>query len=324
MHVFNSIESLTKVIGKRSLNIALGNFDGVHLGHQSLIAGVVKSARLRDRLSVVVSFDPHPLQYFAKSGDFKKIDSPTMRRRLLAALGVDVLLELKFDESLSCLSAQQFLELLTAAGNLRQISVGVDFRFGKGRLGDVQFLSDFCEGEGIEAIIVEPVHVDDLVASSSQVRHWLRQGDVEKAAMMLGRSFILMGTVVHGQKVGRTIGFPTANIACHDQLIPGNGVYAGTLTVASDVSSQLRGNNEFACVINIGYRPTRGEAKKDVSVEAHVFAIQDSDFDLYEQPVELKFISRLRDEKKFPDLDALKRQIAVDIECAKKKIKRFS
>lgn len=321
MHVFNSIESLKKVIGERSLHIALGNFDGVHLGHQSLISGVVKSARLRERQSVVVSFDPHPLQYFARSGDFKKIDSPAMRRRLLTALGVDALLELKFDEGLSRLSAQQFLELLAAAGNLRQISVGADFRFGKGRLGDVNFLSQFCQGNGIEAIIVEPVHVGDLVASSSQVRHWLRQGDVESAATMLGRSFVLMGTVVHGQKVGRTIGFPTANVACNDQLIPGDGVYAGTLTIASEVSSQLRGNNEFACVINIGCRPTRDEAKKETTVEAHVFATEDADFDLYDQPVELKFISRLRDEKKFSDLDALRRQIAIDIESAKKKLK---
>jgi|LakMenEpi03Aug12_release.lakeMendotaPanAssembly.Ray.scaffolds.fasta_scaffold40880_2 riboflavin kinase/FMN adenylyltransferase len=321
MHVFNSIESLTKVIGVKSLNMALGNFDGVHLGHQRLIKVMVESAKLQSRQSVVVTFDPHPLQYFGKSQDFKKIDSPTIRRSVLASLGVDALLELKFDEGLAHLSAENFLQMLAATGSLRQISVGVDFRFGKGRLGDVQYLSQFCEENGIEAIIVEPVHVGDLVASSSQVRNWLRQGDVESAAVMLGRSFMLRGAVVHGQKVGRTIGFPTANISCHDQLIPGAGVYAGTLRVVSELSSQLLGNNDFPCVINIGSRPTlAADSKKETTVEAHIFAPH-GDFDLYEQTVELKFISRLRDEKKFADLEALKRQIAMDIETAKKKLK---
>jgi len=320
MHVFNSIESLTKVIGANALNMALGNFDGVHLGHQRLIKGVVESAKRQNRQSVVVTFDPHPLQYFGKSEDFKKIDSPTIRRSVLASLGVDALLELKFDERLARLSAEDFLNLLAANGLLRQISVGVDFRFGKGRLGDVHYLRQFCVENGIEAIIVDPVHVGNLVASSSQVRTWLRQGDVESAATMLGRSFMFRGIVVHGQKVGRTIGFPTANISCTDQLIPGAGVYAGTLKVVSEVSSQLLGDNEFACVINIGSRPTLAGSKKETTIEAHVFAPQ-GDFDLYDQTVALKFISRLRDEKKFADLEALKRQIAIDIETAKKKLK---
>lgn len=321
MHVFNSIESLTKVIGDRPLNMALGNFDGVHLGHQKLIRGVVESARNAGRLSVVVTFEPHPQQYFDKSSDFKKIDTAIIRRRLLAVHGVDALLELDFDDRLSCLTAQQFLQMLATPGNLCQISVGADFRFGKGRFGDVRYLTEFCQLNGIEAIIVEPVHVGNLIASSSQIRTWLKQGHVEKAANMLGRKFILTGTVVHGQKVGRTIGFPTANIACYDQLIPGEGVYVGMMQIASDVSSQLISNDELACVINIGCRPTVSDLPDGKFIEAHVFSPCRTDLDLYDQVIDLSFFHRLRDEKKFEDLLALKRQISIDIEHAKMKLK---
>lgn len=301
--------------------MALGNFDGVHLGHQRLIKGVVESAERSQSHSVVVTFDPHPMQFFAKASDFMKIDHRTIRRKLLTGLGVEALLELKFDESFSLLSAEQFLNLLSSAGHLKQISVGPDFRFGSKRSGDVQFLRNFCEIRGIEAVIVEPVYVGKFVASSSQIRNWLRQGDVESAASMLGRNYSMIGRVIHGQKLGRTIGFPTANLACQEQLIPGQGVYAGRLKVLSDLSSELRSEDFLSCVINIGRRPTVSDVSSDLSVEAHVFDHLGDDFDLYDQMVEIRFDCRLRDEKKFQDVLELQRQIEVDIKNAKQKLK---
>jgi riboflavin kinase/FMN adenylyltransferase len=319
MHIFNSLESLKEFFGAADFYMALGNFDGVHLGHQKLIEGVVSSAKRTRQISVVVTFDPHPSQYFAKVGDFKKIDSPSIRRRLLAGLHVDAMLELKFDKTLAQTSAKDFLDGITSAASVRQISVGTDFRFGQGRHGDANFLKQFCAQKNIECVIVEPVHLDEIVASSSQVRMWLRDGRVDLANKMLGRPFALTGMVVEGNKVGRTMGFPTANLDHMDQLIPGTGVYAGFLEVKSDISSELRGTDQLRAVINIGLRPTLNLQAKGLTVEAHVYEQTQGALDFYGQTVELTFCARLRDEKKFQDVADLRDQIERDVEMAKSK-----
>jgi riboflavin kinase/FMN adenylyltransferase len=319
MHIFNSLESLKELFGEADFYMALGNFDGVHLGHQKLIEGVVSSARNRRQVSVVVTFDPHPSQYFAKVGDFKKIDSPSIRRHFLARLHVDAMLELKFDKTLAETSARDFLDGITSAASVRQISVGTDFRFGRGRQGDANFLREFCAEKSIECTIVEPVHVDGIVASSSQVRLWLRDGRVDLANKMLGRPFALTGTVVEGNKVGRSIGFPTANLDHMDQLVPGTGVYAGFLTVKSDISAELRGVDQMRAVVNVGVRPTLNLQGKGVTVEAHVYDRTQGDLDFYGQTVELTFCARLRDEKKFQDVTDLRDQIQRDVDMAKSK-----
>lgn len=319
MHIFNSLESLKEFFGVADLYMALGNFDGVHLGHQKLIEGVVSSARNRRQVSVVVTFDPHPSQYFAKVGDFKKIDSPSIRRRLLAQLNVDAMLELKFDKTLAETSARDFLDGLTSAASVRQICVGADFRFGKDRLGDANFLKEFCGEKSIECTIVQPVHVEGVVASSSQVRLWLRDGRVDLANKMLGRPFALTGTVVEGNKVGRSIGFPTANLDHMEQLIPGTGVYAGFLTVKSDISAEIRGVDQMRAVVNVGLRPTFNLQGKGLTVEAHVYDQAQGDLDFYGQTVELTFCDRLRDEKKFHDVKDLRDQIQRDVDMAKSK-----
>lgn len=320
MHVFNSLESLKEFFGEADFYMALGNFDGVHLGHQKLIAGVVSSAKSRRQVSVVVTFDPHPSQYFARVGGFKKIDSPSIRRRLLAGLNVDAMLELKFDKTLAETSARDFLDGITSATSVRQISVGTDFRFGRGRLGDANFLRAFCREKDIECIIVQPIHLDDIVASSSQVRLWLREGRVDLANRMLGRPFSLTGKVVEGNKLGRTIGFPTANLDQLEELIPGVGVYAGFLAVKSDISSEIRGTDQMGAVINVGVRPTLNLQTQAVTVEAHVYDQGQNQLDLYGQTVELKFCARLRDEKKFQSVLDLQEQIQRDVDMAKSRL----
>lgn len=319
MHIFNSLESLKEFFGKADVYMALGNFDGVHLGHRKLIEGVVASAKSRGQISVVVTFDPHPSQYFAKVGDFKKIDSPSIRRRLLAQLHVDAMLELKFDKVLAETSARDFLDGLTSVASVRQICVGTDFRFGKDRLGDANFLKEFCAQKNIECTTVQAVHVGGVVASSSQVRLWLRDGRVDLANKMLGRPFALTGMVVEGNKVGRSIGFPTANLDHIEQLIPGTGVYAGFLAVKSDISAEIRGVDQMRAVVNVGVRPTLNLQDEVVTVEAHVYDRTQGNLDFYGQTVELTFCVRLRDEKKFKDVTDLQEQIQRDVEMAKSK-----
>jgi len=317
MHLCNSIESLIKLAGSNRLHLALGNFDGVHVGHQSLIRGIVCSAKESANLSAVVTFDPHPAQYFGKNEAFSKIDGPSVRRRLLAALGVDILVEMQFDEVLATMSAEKFLENLTSGDRVQEISVGSDFRFGKDRKGDAAFLAAFCGNKEIKSKVVDSISVGGVVASSSQIRAWIREGKVEDAARMLGRPFLLSGTVVNGNRIGRTIGFPTANISSHDQMIPGLGVYCGSLRVVSDISQQLRSEDELPCVINIGFRPTVNSSSNTLIIEAHIYDQGPKTLDLYGHVVDLSFFQRLRDEMRFESVEALRRQIQLDIVAAR-------
>jgi riboflavin kinase / FMN adenylyltransferase len=318
MNLFNSIESLIKSTGRKTLFLALGNFDGVHVGHQQLIQGIVRSARKQDGVPVVVTFDPHPLQYFAKTSGFKKIDDRTIRQRLMASMGVEAILEFKFDARIAELSAHQFLEGLTCHRTIGQISVGADFHFGKARLGDATLLREFCQKRNIETVIIDPVVVGSFTASSSKIREWLRIGEVESASKMLGRNFSMRGKIVHGRKLGRSLGFPTANIDDIDQLVPAQGVYSGELKLIRHLSFYNDMVKPMNCVINIGSRPTFDEIIDKIAVEAHVFDSVDSELDLYGETVELVFFHRIRDEKKFPEVDLLKKQIKLDIEIAKK------
>jgi riboflavin kinase/FMN adenylyltransferase len=316
MHVCNSLESLTKITQNRSIRIALGNFDGLHVGHRKLISGLVEKARALGHDSVVVSFNPHPAQFFGKNGDFKKIDAPSLRRRFLAELGVSAILEIPFTESLAQMTGLEFLEKIIGGLPIREVRVGVDFRFGRDRSGDVALLETYCKAHGVSVQLIDPVKVDGQLASSSMVRSiLLQEGDVARAAKILCRPFCIVGTVVRGDQIGRSIGFPTANIEVTDQVIPKVGVYAGALRVQSEISPQVRQNDFMPCVINIGFRPTVDCAPAGLRVEAHIY--DSLDLALYSEPVELEFWSRLRDERQFNSLEELKLQIAKDIMRAK-------
>jgi len=304
-------------MGSRPVRLVLGNFDGVHKGHRELISRLVKRAAVGAESSVVVTFDPHPADFFGRGGGLKKIDSPGIKRRLLAALGVTGLLELTFNAELAALSGEDFIQNILEVFPLKEVVVGQDFRFGKERSGSVELLAARGRSHGFEVTVMDAVTINGAVVSSSLVRKLLsEEGDVTSVTAMLERPFSLQGKVIQGNQLGRTIGFPTANVSGISQIIPKIGVYAGRIKVLSERSSGVRPNDFMPCVINIGLRPTVNSGS-DIRVEAHVYDAGGQSLDLYGETVELEFTKRLRDEKRFENLEALKAQISKDIENAK-------
>ena len=304
-------------MGPRPVRLVLGNFDGIHKGHRELISRLVTQS-IRDAEScVVVTFDPHPAEFFGRSTGFKKIDTPSIKRRLLASLGVTGLLELAFDAELSSLSGEKFIQDILEVFPLREILVGRDFRFGRDRSGSVELLRSHGTAKGFDVTEVNAVMLEGSVVSSSALRKILAEdGDVAGAARMLERPFILQGQVIQGDQIGRKLGFPTANLSKINQIIPKAGVYSGTIKILDDHSSGVRSHDVMSCVINIGYRPTVSGEARELRVEAHIYDQPEQPLDLYGEDVEIEFIKRIRDEKRFDNLEALKAQITKDIASA--------
>lgn len=319
MKTANRSTLLLKIIGPKPVRLAIGNFDGVHVGHRRLISDLVARAEAEGQSSVVMCFYPHPSQFFGKNSDFKKIDTESIQRRIFTELGVTGLLELPFDAELAELTANQFLDLLIESLPIKEVIVGNDFKFGKNRVGNIELLSEHGRAHGYTVNVIEKMCVNGVVASSSLVRLLLaRDGDVGAAARILGRSFCLQGVVVKGDQVGRTIGFPTANIGGILQIIPKNGVYSARMKVVREPPQTGIEEAWLPCVVNIGARPTiQSKTSVDRRVEAHVYDANGTNLDIYDRAVEVEFIKYLRDEKRFDGLETLKNQIAVDITQAR-------
>ena len=292
----------------RASVVSPGNHDGVHLGHRALLdaardlAGDLAGDDVGDGGPAVtaLTFDPHPAQVLAPDRAPPLLTTLERRRVLLKAFGADAVETLRFDRALAEESPETFVTtVLVERLGARGVVVGPDFRFGKGRGGDVETLRALGRVHGFEVREVDPVRIDGAVVSSTRVRAALALGDVEGAARLLGRVHDVGGEVIHGDHRGRTIGFPTANLRCEPVLLPSDGVYAVVAREAS-TGALLRG------VANLGVRPTMDAGR---SVEAHFF---DFAGDLYAQSLRLGFVARLRGERKFDGLDALKAQIARD------------
>ncbi|WP_009547144.1 bifunctional riboflavin kinase/FAD synthetase [Crocosphaera subtropica] len=282
--------------------IALGNFDGIHLGHRQVLKPILELQK--QYTPTIVTFTPHPQEFF--SGQTRQLLTPlTEKVKLLESLNVKQLVRLPFDRSLASLSPQAFVEdILVKQLNAKYISVGEDFRFGKGRAGNAQILQELAQQFGVFVHITKLqtcLNKDDpLRISSSRIRQCLATGNVRQAKEMLGYSYSLEGIVVKGQQVGRTIGFPTANLQVPlDKLLPRRGVYC--------VRALLTTEEVVKGVINIGSRPTvNGQVP---TVEVHLL---DWSGNLYRTFVKVQLDKFLRSEQKFPSLDALKNQIKQD------------
>jgi riboflavin kinase/FMN adenylyltransferase len=302
----NIIRSLTEI--KEPFNksiITLGNFDGVHLGHRAIFRSVVQRARSENGVSVVCTFEPHPLKVLAPDRAPRLINTRDEKERLIAASDVDVLLQIPFDRDLAALPAESFVdEILIKKLGVKHLIVGYDYAFGKGRTGDVGFLRNQGKGKGFGVDIFGPVQYDGKVLSSTRVRQSVLRGDVELARHLLGRHFNFEGRVVHGDQRGRSLGFATANIETNKELLPLGGVYAGKV--------KYKGN-EYNAVINIGYKPTFGE--NDLSIEVHIL---DFTGDMYQESMRIYFVERLRDEQKFSGVGPLIDAIKNDIQRARK------
>ena len=282
--------------------LTIGNFDGVHRGHRALLAELTAKARELALPATVLTFEPHPRELFAPDQAPARLASLRDKLELLAACGVDRVHVCGFNRKLAALTAAQFVENILVRGlSVRHLIVGDDFRFGKGRGGDFVLLQQMGQQH---RFVVEAMHTVDfggLRVSSSAVRDALADGNLEHAEELLGRSFVIAGRVMHGEKIGRTLGFPTANIQVKRKRLPLSGVFA--VTVSGIAADPLPG------AASIGVRPTLAEGLKPV-LEVHLL---DFDRDIYGSHVDVNFLHKLRDEAKYDSLDALKAQIARDV-----------
>ena len=285
--------------------VALGNFDGFHEGHQAVVGRAVSRARAEGRPALVATFDPHPVHYFRPDLPPFRLTSLDQRQRLFAEAGADAMLVFRFDAELAGVTAPDFVtDHLASRIGAAGVVTGEDFTFGKGRGGNVDVLKLLGQANRISVDAVAPVVEDGEAVSSSRIRDALRAGDCALAARLLTRPFAIEGGVEHGDKRGRELGFPTANLAMGDYLRPRFGVYA--------VRGRLPDGRMVDGVANLGTRPMFDPPKE--LLEPWFF---DFDGDLYGQTIEVALIAFLRDETTFDGLDALKAQIMRDAEAAK-------
>jgi len=287
--------------------VTIGNFDGVHRGHQLLLGRTVNAALDRGVRSVAVTFDPHPAAVLRPGSEPPSLGSIEERTEQLLDVGVDLVVLLPFTRELSELEPQEFITHVLAE-RLRavRVVVGSNFRFGRGATGDVVSLVELGEAHGFDVEAVAVRHLDGDPISSTGIREALARGDVEGAAAALGRPHQIRGEVVHGQGRGRTIGVPTANVmVAHGRQVPAHGVYAG---------HAVAGDQRWPCVTNVGVRPTF-DAAGPVTVEAHLIGVDD--VSLYGQPLTVTFEHRLRGEQRFDSVDDLVARIHADIDQAR-------
>ncbi len=285
--------------------VALGNFDGVHIGHQRLLEVLVKECHVRDMEACVYTFIGHTLSLIGNSNAPSIITSNEMKGKIFEAFGVDCLILAEFDKDLMSLSPEAFVKnILIDTLNCGFAVVGFDYRFGHKAQGDVALLKELGKKYGFEVFEIEAISIDDEKVSSTSVRRYIEEGNVEKASEFLGRYFSLTGLVVHGFSRGKKLGFPTANIALEEStLVPKAGVYATLVNIEDKV---------YMGATFVGTNPTfQGEK---TSVETFIIDFDDS---LYDKHIEVRFVKRLREQIKFSSPEALIEQMGMDVEKTK-------
>ncbi len=282
--------------------LAIGNFDGVHLGHQAILRRLANVSAEYGLINSLLTFEPHPRELFAPDQAPVRLTSMREKLELFADSGVEVTYVCPFDTRFAAMQAQDFITLvLRNSLDARAVLVGEDFRFGAGRAGSVEML----RAAGIEVEHQPEVQLAGRRVSSTAVRLALAKGDLDYAEQLLGRAYSISGHVVHGDKLGRELGYPTANIQMHHDKPPLTGIYAVKLAGL--------GEDELPGVASLGFRPTMKQ-NGTPTLEVHLF---DFSRDIYGQHVRVHFLKKIRDEEKFPDLDTLKRQIALDEQSAR-------
>jgi len=304
MEVLRSIPELSRLRGP--LFLAIGVFDGVHRGHQAVISTSADHARAANGTAVVVTFDPHPEKVLRPERAPHLLTATQHKIELIRNLDVGHLLIITFDKQFAAIEPEDFVQqLVTHSKPLREICVGHEWLFGKGRRGNLELLKRLGAKFNFEVVGVPPIKANDEVVSSTAIRHSIERGDFAKAAAMLGREYTILGTVTHGDNLGKKIGFPTANLSAHSEQFPPNGVYAAEARIDGELH---RG------VVNLGVRPTIASAKPERVLEIHLF---DFERDIYGKDVEVRFVKFLRPERKFENIDALVAQIRRDVDEAR-------
>jgi len=280
--------------------VTIGNFDGVHLGHQAIFKKVIEKAHETGGLSVVYTFDPHPLKVLDPKRFFPLITTRGEKEKVIEWTGIDVLVREPFTKDFAQLSTDEFVsDVLCNQIHAKEVLIGPDYRFGKGRTGTTDLLRCLGEGCGLKVGILENVEVEGKEVRSTMIRNCVLKGEVREAAKFLGRSYTLSGKVVRGKALGKKLGIPTANIEPEKELYPQSGIFAVKV---------ITGDNYTRGVMNIGTNPTIPD--KGFSLEVHML---DFDKDIYGSKIEVIFIEKLRDEKKFEKPELMVEQIKKDI-----------
>jgi len=284
--------------------IALGNFDGVHIGHQTILRAAIDCAQAVGGSALAVTFDPLPAKVLNPNRAPRLIMTPEDKHELLRSFGLDGVIVLTFSRELSTLSPEEFVrEYLLSRIGARMVVVGHNVSFGHARAGNAEVMQRLGHDLGFETTVVGPIERDGIAVSSSQVRQMISVGEMKRAAALLGRCHFLRGPVVHGRERGRAIGFPTANIQSRTECLPPDGVYATQVVLEE---------GRYPSITNVGMRPTFGEPER--TIEAHIFNFNR---DIYGREVKLEVAERIRPERKFESAQALAAQIASDLQRAK-------
>ncbi|HEU0209399.1 MAG TPA: bifunctional riboflavin kinase/FAD synthetase [Candidatus Udaeobacter sp.] len=304
MEILGTIPELSHLSGP--LFLAIGVFDGVHLGHQAVISTSAEHARSANGTPVVVTFDPHPEKILRPEKAPHLLTATPHKIALIRTLGVRHLLIIRFNRHFAATEPEDFVQQLVLHSKpLREICVGHEWSFGKNRRGNLELLTKLGAMFHFNVVGFRPVTVDGQIVSSTTIRGAVEAGDLKKAAAMLGREYTIWGTVVHGDDLGKKIGFPTANLSAHSEQFPPNGVY---------FAEAILDGERLPGVVNLGFRPTMSGGKSDRVLEIHLF---DFERDIYGKDLQLRFLRYLRPEKKFENVDALVRQIGRDVRQAR-------
>ena len=288
--------------------MTIGNFDGVHLGHQDLLRRVMEDARSRGGSAVVLTFEPHPLKILAPSFAPRLILARKDKLALLRRVGIDFVVIQRFTSSFCALSPQDFVSRYLVRLGVERLWVGEDFRFGKDRAGTVKELMTWGPTAGMEVEVIPAVADSDRGISSSRIRALLEEGRVDTARRQLGRCHFIEGSVVKGHQRGRELGFPTANVRSRTEVVPANGIYATLVQV---------GGRQMHSVTSIGVNPTFGSGPR--TIETHILDFKE---DLYGRRLQVFFVERLREERNFPSVEGLVGQIEEDIVRARGVLRR--
>jgi riboflavin kinase/FMN adenylyltransferase len=303
MKIIRGLPKDKKVLS--NLILTIGNFDGVHLGHQSIFKKLIQRATELKCMSAVLTFDPHPSKILHPPTPILLLTHLTAKMRLLEDLGIQIVICIDFTPEIARLTKEEFVEeFLIQSLEIKELFVGHDFAFGYQREGTIKYLQVIGKKRGFIVNVVEPIVINDAIVSSSLIRRLLQEGAVSQASTMLGRKHKVKGLVVQGHKVGKKIGFPTANLRCSNALIPGPGIYA---------VKALYGKKKFVGVVNIGTCPTFD--REELSLEVHILHFHQ---EIYDEMLEIEFYERLREERRFESPEALAEQIKKDIEQTEK------
>ena len=301
MEIYNDIQDIN--LNEDSV-VTIGNFDGVHLGHQRLIEKATDIEKEKGYKSLLLTFENHPCGFLNKH-NIRLIMTRSDKHQVVSDMGIKVFVSLTFDEYISSLEPEEFVsEILIKKLHAKEVVVGYDFRFGKDRKGDINQFSHMAEQYGFKLNIIDPVELENEKISSSLIRKKISTGDVKGASELLGRPYYVSGKVVHGKRFGRTIGFPTLNLEIDENiLLPKPGVYYTNVEIEG---------RTYKAATNIGFNPTVNGDR--LSLESHVI---DYSNDVYGKSVKIVFLSRLRDEVKFSSIEGLKNQLKQDVEKIK-------